>query len=91
MFHQPPTRLDEALLETGERPGVDSRRQHQPPRVGYQSPSQFSREYRRAFGTSPGPTIISYDRQDPLRWPEAGRCSTDARRVFRRDGATSDT
>jgi AraC-like DNA-binding protein len=23
-------------------------------RVGYQSPSQFSREYRRAFGTSPG-------------------------------------
>ena len=31
MFHQPPTRLDEALLETGERPGVDSRRQHQPP------------------------------------------------------------
>ena len=23
-------------------------------RVGYQSPSQFSREYRRAFGTFPG-------------------------------------
>ena len=23
-------------------------------RVGYQSPSQFSREYRRAFGTSQG-------------------------------------
>lgn len=23
-------------------------------RVGYQSPSQFSREYRRAFGLSPG-------------------------------------
>ena len=31
VFHQPPTRLDEALLETGERPGGDSRRQHQPP------------------------------------------------------------
>ena len=31
MFHQPPARLDEALLQTRERPGVDSRRQHQPP------------------------------------------------------------
>ena len=28
---QPPTRLDEALLEAGQRPRVDLRRQHEPP------------------------------------------------------------
>jgi AraC-like DNA-binding protein len=27
-------------------------------RVGHQSASRFSRVYRRAFGTSPGPTIV---------------------------------
>jgi hypothetical protein len=31
VFDQPPTRLDEALLEAGQRPGVDPRRQDEPP------------------------------------------------------------
>ena len=31
VFHQPATRLDKALLETGQRPGVDPLREHQPP------------------------------------------------------------
>ena len=31
VFHQAPARLDEALLETGQRPGVDPLRQYQPP------------------------------------------------------------
>jgi hypothetical protein len=34
VLDQPPTRLDDALLETGERPGLHSRRQHEsPPQV----------------------------------------------------------
>ena len=31
VFHQAPAGLDEALLEAGERPGVDPRRQDEPP------------------------------------------------------------
>jgi hypothetical protein len=31
VLDQPSTRLDEALLETGQRPALDSPRQHEPP------------------------------------------------------------
>jgi len=31
MLHQPPTRLHQPLLQTGQRPGVNSLRQQQPP------------------------------------------------------------
>lgn len=31
VLHKTPAALDQPLLETGERPGLDARRQHQPP------------------------------------------------------------
>lgn len=58
--YQKHIRLQEArrllLSETGDAASVARR-------VGYESPSQFSREYRRLFGAPPG--------QDAARWRQA--------------------
>ena len=37
VFHEPRARLDEELLETGQRPRVDPLREHEPPLLGYES------------------------------------------------------
>jgi hypothetical protein len=60
VLDQPPTRLDEALLETGERPGVDSRRQHQPPpEIPELVPWRESRKCSVRIASSPRRSSIS--------------------------------
>jgi len=35
-------------------------------RVGYESPSQFSREYRRMFGAPPSKDVADFRWQEPV-------------------------
>jgi AraC-like DNA-binding protein len=39
-------------------------------RVGYESPSQFNREYQRTFGTSPGRDAARLDRRVDAAIPD---------------------